>query len=108
MTNTLDLIEIDWLKNNFAKANLKVIDSSWYLPTIKRLPKKEFQNCHINGAIYFDIEEISKIDSSLPHMVPEENQFAKPLRVLPGFSPRHFFFFFFLSPRAVAGGMLIR
>tara|TARA_B100001123_G_C15190197_1_gene979015 strand:- start:439 stop:1290 length:852 start_codon:yes stop_codon:yes gene_type:complete len=77
MTKITNLIEIDWLIKNFNKENIKIIDSSWYLPTINRSPEKEFNNCHIKKAKYFDIDKISNPDSSLPHMVPEEKQFEK-------------------------------
>jgi len=74
------LVETDWLAQNLAR--VKVLDGSWYLPAQKRDPKAEFAAGHIPGAQYFPIDEIADRDTSLPHMLPTAEAFARAVGVL--------------------------
>ena len=79
--NRLDaLVETDWLAQNLA--NVKVLDGSWYLPVQKRDPKAEFAAGHIPGAQLFAIDEIADKDTSLPHMLPTAEAFARAAAAL--------------------------
>ena len=64
-----------WLKKNFNKKNIKVIDSSWYLPNSGKSAFNEYKKNHIKNAIFFDIDKISDYKSSLPHMLPTKKYF---------------------------------
>ena len=68
-------VSTQWLAANID--DVKILDASWYLPTEPRDTFKEFQNAHISGAQFFDIDEISDTDSDLPHMVPSPDIFQK-------------------------------
>jgi thiosulfate/3-mercaptopyruvate sulfurtransferase len=71
-----DIVSAEWLKENLTK--VKVVDASWYMPDDKRDTKKEFeQDGHIPGAVFFDIDGISDHGTSLPHMLPAADQFAR-------------------------------
>ena len=74
-----NLVSTDWLGDNLKAPNLAVIDASWYLPAQNRDGKGEYLNAHIPGAVHFDIEEISDRSSSLPHMMPSPEQFARQM-----------------------------
>jgi len=74
------LVETDWLAENLAR--VKVLDGSWYLPAQKRDPKAEFAAGHIPGAQYFPIDEIADRDTSLPHMLPTAEAFARAVAAL--------------------------
>lgn len=76
-----DIVSAEWLKENLTK--VKVVDASWYMPDDKRDTKKEFErDGHIPGAVFFDIDAISDHGTSLPHMLPAADQFARDAGVL--------------------------
>ena len=66
-----------WLQENLNDPNLVVVDGSWYLPTQNRDPQAEYLAGHIPGAVRFDIDTVKDVSSSLPHMLPSPEEFAK-------------------------------
>ena len=71
-----DIVSAEWLKDNLSK--VRVVDASWYMPDDKRDTRKEFEeNGHIPGAVFFDIDGISDHSTSLPHMLPDADAFAR-------------------------------
>jgi thiosulfate/3-mercaptopyruvate sulfurtransferase len=66
----------DWLKAELEKPDLVVVDGSWYLPAMKRDGRAEYHAAHIPGAVYFDIDEVKDINSTLPHMLPPPEVFS--------------------------------
>ncbi len=54
----------------------KIIDSRWYLDDEEK-GLKEFKQNHIEGAIFFNIEKMSKNLNELPHMFPDKKQFSE-------------------------------
>jgi thiosulfate/3-mercaptopyruvate sulfurtransferase len=77
-----NLVSTNWLPENLRAPDIAVIDGSWYLPAQKRDGKAEYLARHIPGAVHFDIEEISDHGSSLPHMMPQPEQFARQMSEL--------------------------
>ncbi|MDC0074696.1 3-mercaptopyruvate sulfurtransferase [Alphaproteobacteria bacterium] len=77
MNNFESLVETQWLKNNLK--NKIIIDGSWYLPAQERNPYQEYCSTHITGALFFDIDKISNLNSPLPHMLPSENFFSQKI-----------------------------
>ena len=69
-------VTADWLSVEYTKPDLVVVDGSWYLPAMKRDGRAEYHAAHIPGAVYFDIDEVKDINSSLPHMLPPPEVFA--------------------------------
>ncbi len=55
---------------------IKILDCSWYLPNQQRDAYAEFQQAHIPGAVFFDIDQICDQSSGLPHMLPTSELFA--------------------------------
>lgn len=76
------LVSTAWLNANLKDPDLRILDASWYLPTEARYPRTEFDDAHIPGARFFDIEEISDHRSNLPHMVPPVEKFLSRIREL--------------------------
>ncbi|XP_023251614.1 thiosulfate sulfurtransferase-like [Seriola lalandi dorsalis] len=66
----------DMVRRNVVGPRLRILDTSWYLPMMKRDGKKEFAQCHIPGASFFDIDECSDRTSSFDHTLPSEELFA--------------------------------
>ncbi|NKB21025.1 MAG: 3-mercaptopyruvate sulfurtransferase [Alphaproteobacteria bacterium] len=69
------LVSTDWLSSRLNDSNIRVVDASWYLSAMNRNGRAEFDNAHIPGAVYWDIDQIADTDSSLPHTMPSANQF---------------------------------
>jgi thiosulfate/3-mercaptopyruvate sulfurtransferase len=74
--NIEPLVTTAWLADNLHRSDIKVIDSSFYLPTEKRDPRAEFEQAHIPGSVFFDVDAISDDNIPLPHMFPDEQTFA--------------------------------
>src|SRR5499427_6863209 len=70
------LVTTDWLAVNLGAPGLVVLDSSFYLPAMKRDPTAEYLEGHIPGAIRFDIDEVADHSTDLPHMLPSSADFA--------------------------------
>lgn len=66
-----------WLQERLDDPNLVVVDGSWYLPTQNRDPQAEYTAGHIPGAVRFDIDTVKDTSSSLPHMLPSPEDFAR-------------------------------
>ncbi|WP_353475448.1 3-mercaptopyruvate sulfurtransferase [Salipiger sp. H15] len=76
------LVSTDWLARHLKDPDLRLLDASWYMPGSSRDPKAEYEAAHIPGARFFDIDEISDLRSSLPHMVPPVDKFMSRMRAM--------------------------
>ena len=76
------LVSTEWLAANMGAPDLRIVDASWHLPTLKRDAKAEYRAAHIPGAVFFDIDEIADLDQPLPHMLPSPEKFASRMRKL--------------------------
>jgi len=76
------LVSTEWLAAHLGAPDVKVVDATWYLPTLKRDAKAEYAEAHIPGAVYFDIDDIADADSPLPHMLPDPVKFSSRVRKL--------------------------
>jgi thiosulfate/3-mercaptopyruvate sulfurtransferase len=70
------VVSADWLQERLGQPGLSILDASWYLPAQNRDAKAEYDAAHIPGAIFFDHEEMSDPDSSLPHTLLNPEAFA--------------------------------
>lgn len=64
------------LKSPRASQALKLLDASWYLPKLGRNARQEFEERHIPGATFFDIDHCSDHTSPYDHMLPSAADFA--------------------------------
>ena len=71
----MPLVETDWLKMNLNK--VKIIDCSWHMPKTKRDGFTEYKTQHIQNSIFFDLDNNSKKDTELPHMLVDINEWKK-------------------------------
>ncbi len=70
-------IGADELQARLGSPGLRIVDGSWYLPAQNRDAAAEYAAARIPGAVRFDIDAISDKTSSLPHMLPTPEEFAK-------------------------------
>ena len=73
----MSLIETSWLEKNLN--NIKIIDCSWHMPQTKRVGFEEYKQKHIPNAIFFDLDDNSKKDTNLPHMLVKIKDWEKIL-----------------------------
>ena len=76
------LVSTGWLEAHLKDPDLRILDASWYMPDSGRDPKAEYDATHIPGARFFDIDEISDLRSSLPHMAPPVEKFISRMRAM--------------------------
>ncbi|KAM9540162.1 3-mercaptopyruvate sulfurtransferase-like [Salvelinus alpinus] len=78
---TRALVSAKWLadaiKSNLIGPNLRILDTSWYLAKLKRDANAEFNQQHIPGTSFFDIDKCSDKTSSMDHMLPTASYFAE-------------------------------
>ena len=73
------LVTAEWLQAALADNNnrpVKLVEATFFLPTMNRDALAEFQEAHLPGAVFFDIDAVSQADNPLPHMLPTSEQFA--------------------------------
>jgi len=73
----MSLVDTNWLEKNLDK--VKIIDCSWHMPQTKRNNFKEYEEQHIENAIFFDLDKNSKTDTDLPHMLTDIKSWEKIL-----------------------------
>jgi thiosulfate/3-mercaptopyruvate sulfurtransferase len=76
------LVSTDWLAAHLNDANVKVVDASFKMPGITPLPKDDYLNAHIPGAVFFDVDAVSDHSNPLPHMFPSAEQFGRDVGAL--------------------------
>lgn len=76
------IVSTEWLAANLDAPDLRVVDASHHLPTTGRNARAEYDERHIPGAVFFDIDRIADPDTDLPHMLPSEELFAREVGAL--------------------------
>lgn len=76
------LVSTEWLAKHIDAPDVRIVDATSFLPTVPRNAKAEYRECHIPGAVYFDINDIADDATELPHMVPSAEKFASRVRKL--------------------------
>lgn len=70
------LVSPDWLASHSGAHDLRIVDASWHMPNMQRDAAAEFQEQHIPGAVFFDLDGCCATDTPLPHMLPAAETFA--------------------------------
>src|SRR3546814_9768891 len=73
------LVSTDWLAAHLDDPRVRILDGSHHLPTTGRKPRPEYDQEHIPGAAFFDIDAVADQDTDLPHMLPEADTFAEAI-----------------------------
>ena len=76
------LVSTEWLAGHLGEPDLKVVDATFYLPHLGRDARAEFEQAHIPGAVFFDIDAIADHAIPLPHMLPDPAAFAAAVGAL--------------------------
>src|SRR5437764_1929507 len=76
------LVGTEWLASNIDDPHIRVVDSSFKLPGITPTAREDYDRGHIPGAVFFDIDDIAEPGTSLPHMIPSPELFARKMEGL--------------------------
>lgn len=75
-------VDTDWLNSRLGDPNLVVFDATWYLPGTRTDARQQYLEEHIPNSLFFDIDDISDLNSPLPHMLPNPIKFSSRMRRL--------------------------
>jgi thiosulfate/3-mercaptopyruvate sulfurtransferase len=76
------LVSTEWLEAELGAPDLRIVDSSFFLPSDGRDARADYEAEHIPGAVLLDIDEVADTASPLPHMLPSEAKFASRMQSL--------------------------
>ncbi|MBM3598488.1 MAG: 3-mercaptopyruvate sulfurtransferase [Alphaproteobacteria bacterium] len=76
------LVSTQWLADHLRAPDVRVVDATYFLPHMKRNARQEYEQRHIPGAVFFDIDEIKDETNPLPHMLPSPEKFSARVRKL--------------------------
>jgi thiosulfate/3-mercaptopyruvate sulfurtransferase len=76
------LVSTAWLHAHLGEPDLVVLDASWYLPSAGRDPRAEFEQAHIPGARFWDLDANSSQATGLPHMLPSPAELERIIGAL--------------------------
>jgi thiosulfate/3-mercaptopyruvate sulfurtransferase len=74
------LVTTEWLAAHLADPNVRVLDASYKQPGITPTAREDYQRGHIPGAVFFDIDDVAEPGTSLPHMIPSPELFARRMQ----------------------------
>lgn len=76
------LVSCAWLAERLNAPDLRIIDATYFMPGAPQDAKALYLERRIQGAIFFDIDEISDTANPLPHMLPSPEKFAARMRAM--------------------------
>jgi thiosulfate/3-mercaptopyruvate sulfurtransferase len=76
------LVSTEWLAARLGRPEIRVVDGSWYLPTMGRDAAAEYAAGHIPGAVFLDLDASSDQSTTLPHMLPPATEFGARMSAL--------------------------
>jgi len=76
------VVSTEWLAANLDNPRVRVVDGTWHMPQLQRNARREFEEAHVPGAVFFDIDEIADRTTALPHMLPTPAEFSRHMSAL--------------------------
>src|SRR5258708_8756742 len=73
------LVSTEWLGADLTDPHVRVLDSSFKQPGITPTARQDYDSGHILGAVFFDIDDVAQPGTSLPHMIPSAELFARKM-----------------------------
>jgi thiosulfate/3-mercaptopyruvate sulfurtransferase len=75
------LVSTDWLEKELSAPDLRVVDATWLMPG-EGDAAQAFEQAHIPGAVFMDLNELADSGTSLPNMLPAAEKFASRMQSL--------------------------
>lgn len=84
MTETAPLISAEWLLSHHGAPDIRIIDATWFAPFLNppQTGRQAYDEAHIPGAVFFDIDAVADTESALPHTFPPAHVFSARVRKL--------------------------
>lgn len=76
------LVSTEWLGERLNAPDIRIVDASWHLPDSDRDARADYDDAHIPGAVFFDLDDLSDESDGLPHMLPPAEKFSSRMRRL--------------------------
>ncbi len=76
------LVDTEWLAAHLDDPHVRVVDASFKLPGITPTAREDYDRGHIPGTVFFDIDDVAEPGTSLPHMIPSAELFARKMEGL--------------------------
>jgi thiosulfate/3-mercaptopyruvate sulfurtransferase len=76
------LVGTEWLAAHLDDPRIRVVDSSFKLPGITPTAREDYDRGHLPGAVFFDSDDIAEPGTTLPHMIPSPELFARKMEGL--------------------------
>lgn len=76
------LVGTEWLAAHLDDSHVRVVDASFKLPGITPTAQEDYDRGHIPGTVFFDIDDVAEPGTSLPHMIPSAELFARKMEGL--------------------------
>ena len=73
------LVSTEWLAAHLGDPHVRVLDSSYTQPGVTPTARENYEQGHIPGAVFFDIDDVAAPGTTLPHMIPSPERFAQKM-----------------------------
>jgi len=75
------LVSTQWLADRLGDQGVKIVDGSCQMPGAQPA-RLDYEKRHIDGAVFFDLDDIADQDIDLPRMLPTPEQFERQVSAL--------------------------
>ena len=76
------LVSTDWLANETAASDLRVVDASAFLPEHGRDAAADYAAGHIPGAVFMDLQNLIETGAPTANTLPSPEKFASRMQAL--------------------------
>lgn len=76
------LVSTQWLAEDMAACDLRIVDASSHLPDAGRHARHEYEAGHIPGAVFFDLAELVNPAAPVENTLPSAEKFASRMQAL--------------------------
>ncbi len=76
------LVSTAWLSDHLDDQNIKILDASYFVPGGVTPAKEQYDEGHIPGALFFDINDVADQSKSKEHAFPDAQTFAEKVGAL--------------------------
>lgn len=76
------LVSTEWLANELAASDLRIVDASYHLAPAGRNAAAEYEACHIPGAVFMDLAGLVDEAAPIENTMPSAEKFASRMQAL--------------------------
>ncbi|MDE2620600.1 MAG: 3-mercaptopyruvate sulfurtransferase [Sphingomonadales bacterium] len=76
------LVSVEWLAGEMAACDLRIVDASKHLPEAGRDARAEYEDGHIPGAVFLDLENLVEPSAAVENTLPSPERFASAMQAL--------------------------